>query len=232
MNIYIVLVELKIPENIGFIARVAKNYGIQNLCLYNCRVTESSYSTAANAKDVLKNAVTIDNLPDFLKKMNIVVGTTGIKGGDYKYLRKTMIPPERLPEELKGAENVAVLFGREDYGLYSDELEMCHLIVRIPTSAEYPVMNVSHAAAVILYFLKSDVAENEDDEVATTGDIEILLQNLRKMLEMIEYPKHRIRRTEVIFRRVLGRAKARKYEVQTLNAVFRKTVSYIKRMGK
>ncbi len=232
MNVHIVLVELKIPENIGFIARVAKNYGIQNLCLYNCKVTEDSYNTAANAKDVLRKAVIIDSLPDFLQKMNVVVGTTGIKGGDYKYLRKTMIPPEKLPEEIEGARDVAILFGREDYGLYSDELAMCHLLVRIPTSAEYPVMNVSHAAAVILYFLRSSVMEGEDNELATYGDIEIFLQNLRRMLEIVEYPKHRIRRTEVIFRRILGRAKVRKYEIQTLNAVFRKTVSYIKRTGK
>ncbi len=231
MNVHVVLVELKIPENIGFIARLVKNYGIKNLYLYKCKLSEKSYNTAANAKDVLDNATIVEDLQKFLNSMNLVVGTTGIRGGDYKYLRKSMIPPEKLPSEVKGARDVAILFGREDYGLYSDELALCHTIVRIPTTEEYPVMNVSHAAAVILYFLKS-TSETCEEELASSGDIEIFLQNLRRMLEIIEYPRHRIRRTEVIFRRVLGRAKVRKYEIQTLNAVFRKTVSYIKRMSK
>ncbi len=237
MDIYIVLVELKIPENVGFIARVAKNYGIKNLCLYNCNVTEESYHTAAHAKDVLENAVTVENLQGFLNQMNVVVGTTGIEGGDYKYLRKTLATPEELPELVKGAKKVAVLFGREDYGLYNDELALCHILVRIPTSEEYPVMNVSHAAAVVLYFLrpllsKFDKDTNKEDEPATSGDIEVFLNNLVSMLEIIQYPQHRIKRTVVVFRRILGRAKVRRHEIQTLNAIFRKTVSYIKRMNK
>lgn len=236
MDIHVVLVELKIPENVGFIARVAKNYGIRNLCLYKCRVTEESYQTAAHAKDLLREAIKIDNLEEFLSQMNLVVGTTGIEGGEYKYLRKTINTPEELPEIIKGAKKVAVLFGREDYGLYNDELAKCHVIVRIPTSEEYPVMNVSHAAAVILYFLnpfrlniKSEDKTLEEDKPATSGDFEVFLNNLVKMLELIEFPHHRINRTVVVFRRILGRAKVRKYEIQTLNAIFRKTVSYIKR---
>lgn len=237
MDIYVVLVELKIPENVGFVARVAKNYGIRNLCLYKCRVSEESYQTAAHAKDLLREAIKISNLEEFLNQMNLVVGTTGIEGGDYKYLRKTINTPEELHEIVKGAEKVAVLFGREDYGLYNDELAKCHVIVRVPTSEEYPVMNVSHAAAVILYFLRpfclairSEDKTGERDEPATFGDVEIFLSNLVRMLELIDFPHHRINRTVVVFRRILGRAKVRKYELQTLNAIFRKTVSYIKRM--
>uniref|UniRef100_A0A7C3RDD0 TrmJ/YjtD family RNA methyltransferase n=1 Tax=Archaeoglobus fulgidus TaxID=2234 RepID=A0A7C3RDD0_ARCFL len=229
MEVWPVLVELKIPENVGFIARVVKNYGIKQLCLYNCKVTEESYHTAANAKDVLENALVIKDLQKFLQKMNIVVGTTGVAGGDYKYLRKDLLPPEDLPSVAKG--RVAILFGREDYGLYNEELEMCHVLVRIPTNKDYPVMNVSHAAAVILYFLR-DVENSEDDEIATSGDIEVLLSNLVEMLKIVQYPEHRIKRTVVILRRILGRAAAKKYEVQSLNAIFRKTVSYIKRMNR
>lgn len=235
MDIYIVLVELKIPENVGFMARVAKNYGIKNMCLYNCNITEESYHTAAHAKDLLEKAIKVENLQEFLHQMNLVVGTTGIEGGDYKYLRKTLATPEELSELVKGANKVAVLFGREDYGLYNDELALCHIIVRVPTSEEYPVMNVSHAAAVILYFLRSPELKmkvDESEEPATAGDIEVFLNNLTDMLETVEYPEHRIKRTVVVFRRILGRAKVRKHEIQTLNAIFRKTVSYIKRMNK
>ncbi len=229
MEVWPVLVELKIPENVGFVARVVKNYGINRLCLYNCKVTEESYHTAANAKDVLENAVIVEDLREFLEKMNFVVGTTGIPGGDYKYLRKDLLTPEELTSIADG--KVAILFGREDYGLYNEELELCHAIVRIPTSDEYPVMNVSHAAAVVLYFLK-DLEDSAEDELAEAKDIEVFIENLVNMLRMVQYPEHRIKRTTVLFRRILGRAKVRKHEIHSLNSIFRKTVSYIKRMNK
>ncbi len=231
-EIYVVLVELKIPENIGFIARVAKNFGISKLCLYKCNVQDISYSTAAHAKDLLENSVKIDNLFSFLSKMNLIIGTTGISGGDYKYLRKPLHTPEELVSIADGAGDIAVLFGREDYGLYNEELEMCHIIVKIPTSEEYPVMNVSHAAAILLYFLTRSKLTDKPEVLATTAEIEVLLNNIKEMLEIVEYPKHRIKRTLVVFRRILGRAKPTQHEVLTINGVFRKTVSYIKRMLK
>ncbi|WP_202318702.1 RNA methyltransferase [Archaeoglobus neptunius] len=231
MKVYVVLVELKIPENIGFMARLVKNYGIGNLCLYKCNVTEASYHTASHAKDVLESAIQVDDLRSFLSRMNLVIGTTGVEGGDYKYLRKTILSPEDVQELVKGTDKVAVLFGREDYGLYNDELAFCHSVVRVPTSEEYPVMNVSHAAAVVLYFLRQTQTHPEE-KLATARDVEIFLKNLENLLEMIQYPPHRVRRTMVVFRRILGRAKTREYEIQTLNAIFRKTVSYIKRMNK
>ncbi len=231
-NVYVVLVELKIPENIGFIARLIKNFGFSNLCLYRCKVSDESYSTAAHAKDVLDNATTIDSLDEFLSDMNLVIGTTGVSGGDYKYLRKPLHSPEELPEVVKHAGKVAVLFGREDFGLLNEELELCHVLVRVPTSDAYPVMNVSHAAAVILYFLSGCRTAEITDKFATVHEMEVLLRNVVELLEMIEFPKHRIRRTIVVLRRLLGRSKPRQHEILTINGIFRKTVSYIRRMTK
>ncbi len=232
MEIYTVLVELKIPENIGFIARVIKNFGFRNLCLYRCRVTDKSYDTAANAKDILENAVIVDDLTEFLGDMNFIVATTGVVAGDYKYFRKPIFTPNEIVNELHG--KVALLFGREDYGLFNEEIEMCHAIVTIPTSEEYPVMNVSHAAAILLYEISRTrkAEEAESGKLATAGEIEVFLRNLEEMLRMVEYPAHRIRRTIVTFRRILGRSKVRDYEILTLNGILRKTVSFIKRRCK
>ncbi len=231
-EVYVVLVELKVPENIGFIARLAKNFGIEKLCLYKCNVSDESYSTAAHAKDLLENAIIVKDLFSFLSKMNLIVGTTGISGGEYKYLRKPLHTPEELTEIAKHAGKVAVLFGREDYGLYNEELEICHAIVKVPTSEAYPVMNVSHAAAIILYFLSKARLSTKPEKFATAGEIEVLIKNVVELLERVQYPRHRIRRTVVVLRRLLGRAKPRQHEILTINGIFRKTVSYIKRMRK
>jgi TrmH family RNA methyltransferase len=231
-NIYIVLVELKIPENVGFIARAAKNFGFKNLCLYRCMIDDRTYSTASHARDLLDRAVYIDDLQGFLSKMNHVIGTTGITAGEYRYFRQPVLSPEDLSNLLKRAGKTAILFGREDFGLLSDEIELCHAIVNIPTSPEYPVMNVSHAAAVILYEISKIKLSKKPEKYATVEEIEVFLSNLVEMLKTVQYPPHRIRRTIVVFRRVLGRAKVRQHEILTLNGILRKTVSYIKRKCK
>ncbi|NHW23297.1 MAG: RNA methyltransferase [Archaeoglobales archaeon] len=227
--IHVVLVELKIPENVGFIARVVKNFGFERLYLYNCRVTEESFKTAANAKDVLENALTVEDLFPFLSRFNMIVGTTGISGGDYRFFRKPLLTPEELLEYLEG--EVAILFGREDFGLLNEEIERCHLLVKIPTSDAYPVMNVSHAAAVLLYILsKKEVPTTEN--LAKAEEIEILINKVSELLDLVGFPKQRERRELVTLRRVLGRARLRDYELQTLFGIFGKTLSAIERMKK
>ena len=229
------VVEAKIPENIGFIARVMKNFGFRNLCLYKCNVGEKSYITASHAKDVLKNATILNSkeeFDEFLSKCNLIVGTTGVSSKDEKYLRK----PTFKPDEVRVVNKTAILFGREDFGLLNEELEKCHIIVTIPTDGEYPVMNISHAVAIILYELSKkycegrDRYENESEDFATSKDIEVLLKNIEEMLKSTWYPKHRIRKTIVAFRRVFGRAMLTRREVLTLNGAFRKTKKYIDKL--
>ncbi len=227
--IHVVLVELKIPENVGFIARLVKNFGFEKLYLYNCKVTEESFKTAANARDVLENAFVVKDLFQFLSQFNLIVGTTGISGGDYRFFRKPLLTPEELLEYIEG--DVAVLFGREDFGLLNEEIEKCHLLVKIPTSDAYPVMNVSHATAVLLYFLsKREVPKVEN--LAKAEELEILIDKVSELLDLVGFPKQRERRELVTLRRVLGRARLRDYELQTLFGIFGKALSAIERLKK
>lgn len=226
--IHVVLVELKIPENIGFIARVMKNFGYERLYLYRCNLTQDSLKTSANAKDLLEKAEIVEDLQTFLSKFNLIVGTTGISGGDYRYFRKPMMTPEELRNFIEG--EVAILFGREDFGLFNEELEKCHLLVKIPTSDAYPVMNVSHAVAVILYVLQNSAKSGKKENLATAEDLEVLVSRVSELLDIIEFPERRKRREIVTLRRVLGRARMRDYEFESIMGIFTKTISCIKRL--
>ncbi|MEM0353913.1 MAG: RNA methyltransferase [Archaeoglobaceae archaeon] len=217
--IHVVLVELKIPENVGFIARVMKNFGYEKLYLYKCNLTQDSFKTSANAKDLLEKAEILEDLYTFLSKFNLVVGTTGISGGDYRYFRKPMMTPEELRNHIEG--EVAILFGREDYGLFNEELEKCHVLVKI--------MNVSHAAAVILYALR-DLKQEREERLATVGDLEVLISKVSNLLDLINFPERRKKREIVTLRRVLGRARMRDYEFESIMGIFTKTISYIKKL--
>ena len=46
-----------------------------------------------------------------------------------------------------------MVFGRESTGLTREEILKCDVLVSIPASKAYPVLNLSHAVAIILYEL-------------------------------------------------------------------------------
>ena len=222
----VILVELKIPENVGFIARVMKNFGFKNLSLYRCKVDESSYFTAAHAKDVLENAKIIHDLEEYLRQFDFAVATTGITAeSQERYLRRPAFTPEQLRDYVKG--RTAILFGREDFGLLNEELELCDAVVTVPTNPEYPVMNVSHAAAIILYELSKGKYEVEAVEFASRKEIEILLQSLERLMRETWFPEHRVRKGTVMLRRAFGRSKFTKHEINMLVGVIRKTLLYL-----
>ncbi|AKG91719.1 RNA methyltransferase, TrmH family, group 1 [Geoglobus ahangari] len=222
----VVLVELKIPENIGFIARVMKNFGFRNLVLYNCNVGRVSLITASHARDLIENARIIDSLEDYLGEKSLVIGTTGIRSRNVgSYIRKT-VTPEELRKIMRS--NAAILFGREDFGLFDEELRLCNVVVSIPTSEEYPVMNVSHAAAVILYELSK--TEPERGDWATQRDVDVLVDYFDQLMHEVWYPRHRIQKSRVLLKRAFGRAGMSKYEMNHIAGIIRKTVLYIKHL--
>jgi len=232
MSIEVCLVELKIPENIGFIARVMKNFGFDKLCLYNCEVDERSYITASHARDILDKATTIDDLHSFLSDKNLIIGTTGITGlKEERYLRRPIFYPDELKEHLKGKyTGTTILFGREDYGLSNEEIEMCDMLVNIPTSPEYPVMNVSHSVAIILYELRKEAYKLEEKCYATSEDIERLVRYFEELLVESRYPPHRLPRTLLMLKRVNKRALLTKNEFTTYLGVIRKIKIYLEEL--
>src|SRR5208283_3503570 len=73
----IVLVEPLYEGNVGFAARVMKNFGFSRLVLINpCRLGEEAKARASHAQDVLKSAE-VCTIEDVFARSNIVIATTG-----------------------------------------------------------------------------------------------------------------------------------------------------------
>ena len=74
-----------------------------------------------------------------------------------------------------------MLIGREGDGLNNHEINLCDFMVTIPTFPEYPVLNASHAAAIIFYELfkhSKDKKIDEHIEFATEAEKKVLLELL------------------------------------------------------
>lgn len=226
MNLRVVLVEPKYDGNIGSVARAMKNFGFDALVLVNpCRIGDFGLAMASHARDILAKAKGFCTLEEAVENANLVVGTTGKRMGNEQrhlrlHLRVPCLSPKELAEKLDGKDGTAaLLLGREDCGLTDEELAICDMVVSIPTSADYPVMNISHAAAVLFYELSQVKAGGIN--LAGRDSLLMLQDRARTMLEEICYPEHKIEYTVLMLRRVFGRAEMTEREVRTLLGIIK-----------
>ncbi|MBC7114142.1 MAG: tRNA/rRNA methyltransferase [Archaeoglobi archaeon] len=222
MEIQIVLVEPRYDGNVGSVARVMKNFGFRKLVLVNpCRIGDFGRAMASHARDILEGAQIISSVDEI--DAEILVGTTSVVGRDNAdHLRYPYLTPEELAERIKDVEGrVAILFGREDFGLLNEELEKCHMIVRIPTEPEYPSLNLSHSVAVILYELRK-ARGTGGRKAVSRENVERLMRHIEELLDEIEYPEHKKDKTLRIIFRIVGRAILTPREYMTLMGVIRR----------
>ena len=226
----VILAEPKFEGNIGAMARAMKNFGLMNLILVNpCEIGEECYRRAMHAKDVLENTQSCESLDMALKDLDYIVGTSGIESSnDRKHLRKNLSPKQFASKMADMEGNVGIIFGREDYGLYNTELEKCDTVVTIPASKEYPILNISHSASIIFYELFCSQGEDKEIREASGFERDKMLEHFKNLLDAVNYPEHKKKKTIVMFQRILGRAVLSKWEFHTLMGVFSKTLKTLK----
>ncbi|MHA1708402.1 MAG: RNA methyltransferase [Candidatus Baldrarchaeia archaeon] len=233
LNIKIVLVRPEIEENIGFVARVMKNFGFRDLLIVSPKtiIGSGARRTAMHAIDILMNAKIIDNLHNALNDVEMVIGTSARVGWNYNVLR-TAITLSQLCNIIRNVKgNMAILFGSESRGLTNEDLEMCDFVVTIETSPEYPSLNLSHAVAIVLYELYKALntcTSTHRYRPANLKEKEILSNFFDQLLEEINFPKGKRRIASRIFKNVIGRAFISGREVHTLIGVFRRAVVTLK----
>jgi len=224
LEFIVILQEPKHEGNIGAVARCMKNLGFNNLYLVNsCELGDECFRRAKHAKDIILNSKRFDTFDQVLSEIDFVVGTSGIVNLNDKHHIRNPITPRQFAEYAKRLDShVGLLFGREDYGLYQEELMHCDLLVTIPTNESYPIMNLSHAVTVILYELSTADLKFliKGHCKASQSEREKLFEQFKDFLDTVDYPKHKREHTEILFRRVLGRATLSKWEFHTLMGVF------------
>jgi len=53
--------------------------------------------------------------------------------------------------------------------------------------------------------------------------------SFERLMKMVWYPRHRIRRTLIALRRVIGRAAATRRELTVLHGIVTKTITYVEK---
>lgn len=218
----VILIEPQHPGNVGAVARIMKNFGITNLVLVNpCDITDESYIRAVHAGDILDRAGIVQTFHDAIQSIDFLVATSSKQTiSEKKHLRNPLYLHE-FSEKIQEAEGtVGLLFGREDIGLLNEEIAHCDVIVTIPTHPEYKALNLSHSVGIVLYHLY--ISGTDPPEKRTPLDEQekqLLYQAFSNLLQAINYPEHKIEKTEIMFKRVMSRAIPSKWEYHTLMGV-------------
>ncbi|HOT02913.1 MAG TPA: RNA methyltransferase [Methanolinea sp.] len=231
-DVEFVLVQPLYEGNVGFAARAIKNFGFTQLVLVDpCPLGDDAIARAGHARDVLESARRL-TLEEVFSGSDCVIATTG-------ELSKSICNPMRMPyytpreirrliEPCRG--RVSVLFGRENWGLNNREIRKSDVICTIPTSAEYPILNLSHAVAIIAYELAS--LPRGEYLLAGREQMEHLYQHIDQYLTLIGHPDFKRDVTMLLMRRIFGRANLTAREASTLHGLMRRSEWYITPKGK
>ena len=226
-NFSIILVEPQGPLNIGSVCRAMANFGFDNLRLVKPQadhLCDEARRMACKATPLLENATLFPSLSLALADCHFAMATTRRLG---KYREHCLLPDqaakEFLPLSLRG--RVGLVFGREDHGLFTAELDLCQRLITIPTHEDLASMNLAQAATLCLYEIyKASLAlpeQTRGKKLALSDKLEAMLQHMQQTMVSINYldrqnPEHIVR----TYRRIFGRAQLSDREVRVLQGLW------------
>ncbi len=204
----VVLVRPSEEGNIGATARAMANMGLSRLVLVEpaAPIGSTARAFAVGAGDILEAAVRADSFVEGIAPFQRLVGTTSQRA---RALDVPLISPRELPATLASdpaGTSTALVFGPERSGLNNEELARLEPLVRIPTDARQPTLNLAQAVLVMAWELyqarhthgdrleASDAVETAATEAtaataATAAEVEGLFGQLVPLLEDLGFAR-------------------------------------------
>ncbi|MGQ0751161.1 MAG: RNA methyltransferase [Betaproteobacteria bacterium] len=229
-NIRIVLNGATHPGNIGASARAMKTMGLARLYL----VAPQRYPDpeaawlASRATDVLDDAVVCATLDDALAGVAFAVACSARS-------REIAVPEVSAREAARQvvgaarAQEAALVFGNETFGLTTEEVNKCRLLATIPAAADYSSLNLAAAVQVFAYELRmaaigeaAGASPQRPRELASHEEVEGFYEHLERTMVEVgfldpEHPKKLMPR----LRRLFARARLEKEEVNILRGILK-----------
>lgn len=223
-QIRIVLVETEFPGNVGAAARALQTMGLSQLVLVNpkCEAKGEEASRLAHA------AVSVLNDARVVTSLEEAIGDTVFSVATSRRVRRHLSPlytPEeaaRLVLERSGHGPVAIVFGRESWGLDNTELERCSIHSTIPSATETQSLNLAQSVMIYAYSVyQASLAPAERSfgwSLATNVQVEKFYEHLAETLGRLgTRPSSNMENLITRFRRVLSRLPLEGRDVQLLH---------------
>lgn len=216
-KISVMMVEPHYGLNIGYVARTMKNFGVNDLILTGIKkVPQRAYKFASHATDILENAKFL-KFDDALNLFDYRIATSARADKNWRtVIRRSHDPETSFISALKH-KNVLLILGRDTTGLTNDEITKCDDLIKIPTSREYPAMNISHSLAVLLYLWKkmNNTSISKKQKIPR-GEIDALINYVQMIADEINMEKPRTYRAIKLIREISLNCLEDEKEIMTL----------------
>jgi TrmH family RNA methyltransferase len=179
-QIRIVLVETLKGGNLGSVARAMANCGLSDLVLVNpvTQIDEQARAMASKAMRIIAKAKIVPHIDEALNECAWAVGFIGCSDKRPKVRQDIQEIYSQIGQTLP-KKKIALVFGREDWGLNKECMDRCRYLTTIPTHPQYPSLNLAQAVLLASHNLylesqkhspssgvqKAKVSSSEDAEV-------------------------------------------------------------------
>ncbi|HEY5817435.1 MAG TPA: RNA methyltransferase [Mesorhizobium sp.] len=166
----IILVEPQLGENIGMVARAMANFGLSELRLVKPRdgwPNEKARATASRADHVIDGAVVFETVQEAVADLNFVLATTARERDNFKPVRGPVEAARNLRGRVGAGQRTGILFGREKFGLFNEEVGLADEIVTFPVNPAFASLNIAQAVLLTSYeWMKSGLERETDTNFA------------------------------------------------------------------
>ncbi len=227
-RVRVVLINTTHPGNIGATARAMKVMGLTGLHLVTPKMFPHADATAraSGADELLQHATLHASLDSAIAGCGLVLGTSArLRSLAMPQLDARAAARQALSEA--GQHEVALLFGRERYGLTNEEMQRCHMLVHIPSNPDYSSLNLAQAVQILGYELRMAALGGDGQVLDALGwdpvdglQMERFYEHLQQALIDIrflnpEQPKKLMMR----LRRLFNRARPDQNEINILRGI-------------
>ena len=219
---------LKDSGNLGALARLCDNFGVDELILISpeCEVDDRAYQRATRSRRFLDNLKIVGSIEESLEHVDFLLGFTGKLGAKRKIAMKP-VSLHSLHRYIQDYTNgtLGLLFGNESSGLSKGELAQCDLLTIIPTYGDNPILNITHSAAIGLYEVRKVNSEVLDDnaglEMIKSSEKQKLFQFVERAVNASNIKEEYKESISMIFRNTFRRTFASPREIRGLIGMFR-----------
>ena len=227
-NLKVILVEPNGPINVGSIARLCSNFGVNELRIVSpqCNVFSlEARKMALKGQSYIDNCKIFNSIEEAIFDCNLVLATCGRIDLSNDIECESPEDISKWISSFVEINNLGILFGREDRGLSNNELLFAHKILNIKTSQNYPSLNLSHAVSIILYELNKSSTNNlEKDlkvfDLASSKQIYESFKEIEEMLIRTGYLLEHTANSKISkFKKFILKAKTSSYEINVLRGI-------------
>ena len=227
-NLKVVLVEPNGPLNVGSIARLCSNFGVNELRIVSPQCDVFSLEVrkmALKGQSYIDNCKIFNTIPEAIFDCDLVLATCGRIDLSNDIECESPEDISKWISSFVEINNLGILFGREDRGLSNNELLFAHKIFNIKTSQNYPSLNLSHAVSIILYELNKSSTNNlkKDLKVFNLASSKQIYESFNEIEEMLIKTGYLLEHTAFSkiskFKKFILKAKTSNHEINVLRGI-------------